>query len=240
MATGWAVRWHTPWVPESFAEFKDSFSYGSRSDLAFKFLKSLDDEEAGEFFRELLSRLGETIDDGEADRLVQLAYEWQVRGYGRSAEKPSTWTYDDSPFAPMRRVASEATIALVTSSGHFVDDPEPFGVQNMTQAEAESRIQEFLREAPELSEVPFGSRPDEVSVRHGGYDTRGAVIDRNVGFPIDRLVELASRGVIGELHDPAYSFVGAAAQRRIKKEQGPKWAEMLNAAEVHAAILVPL
>jgi hypothetical protein len=33
---------------ETFAEFKDSFSYGSRTDLAFKFLKRLSPEDAAD------------------------------------------------------------------------------------------------------------------------------------------------------------------------------------------------
>jgi hypothetical protein len=65
--------------PESLEDFKNSFFYGSRSDLAFKFLKNLPADEVGEFFRALLEKLGQTIDDGDADRLVQHAYVWQAR-----------------------------------------------------------------------------------------------------------------------------------------------------------------
>ncbi len=35
--------------PESFAALKNSFYYGSRSDLNFKFLKDLSDEDAARF-----------------------------------------------------------------------------------------------------------------------------------------------------------------------------------------------
>ena len=86
---------------ETLAEFKDSFSYGSRTDLAFKFLKALSPEDAGEFFRSLLDKLGETIDDGDVDRLIAHAYEWQVRGYTPAPGSPRTWVYDDSPFAAL-------------------------------------------------------------------------------------------------------------------------------------------
>ena len=41
-------------VRETFAEIKNSFSYGKRSDMNFKFLKSLSEEDAGQFFQELL------------------------------------------------------------------------------------------------------------------------------------------------------------------------------------------
>ena len=47
--------------PETFESFKNSFSYGSRTDLNFKFLKTLSDEEAADFFQELLWKLGDSI-----------------------------------------------------------------------------------------------------------------------------------------------------------------------------------
>ena len=39
---------------ETFEEFKNSFSYASRSDMNFKFLKSLSEQEAGDFFQDLI------------------------------------------------------------------------------------------------------------------------------------------------------------------------------------------
>lgn len=124
-------------VTESFQEFKKLFSYGSRSDLNFKFLAGLPDEEAGRFFQELLWKLGDAADDGALDRLLDLMYTWQVRGYTGE----SSWNYDDGPFAPLGKPLTDARLALLTSSGHFVegDDPQPFGVANMSQDEATAR-----------------------------------------------------------------------------------------------------
>ena len=53
-------------MPESFEEFKNSFSYGSRSDLSFKFLASLSDDVAAEFLQQLLLQVGEAYDTGDA------------------------------------------------------------------------------------------------------------------------------------------------------------------------------
>tara|TARA_Y100001934_G_scaffold218651_2_gene259915 strand:- start:5458 stop:5586 length:129 start_codon:yes stop_codon:yes gene_type:complete len=39
---------------ETFDDFRSSFSYGSRSDLLFKFLKSGSEQLADEFLQELL------------------------------------------------------------------------------------------------------------------------------------------------------------------------------------------
>jgi hypothetical protein len=228
--------------PETFAEFKNSFSYGSRTDLAFKFLKMLPEDEAAEFLRLLLEGLGQTIDDGDAGRLVDLAYRWQVRGYTPPADAVRPWTYDDGPFAAMRLPVAEARVGLVTSSGHFLagDDPQPFGVVDMTQEEATARISEFLRTVPELSEIPSGTPTADLQVRHGGYDIRGAFADPDVAFPLATMRALSDDGVIGELAPTAFSFVGATAQRRLLKEAAPAWADRLVADGVDAVVLVPL
>lgn len=225
-------------VDESFAAFKNSFSYGSRSDLTFKFLKRLSPRDAAAFFQQQLTALGETIDDGNADRMIQLAYEWQVRAYA-AAERQHA--YEDRPLTPLAKPVNRSRLALLTSSGHFVagDDPRPFGVTNMTQEEAMARIDEFLHVAPQLSTIPMTTLAERLRVRHGGYDIRGAARDPNVIFPLDRLRELADDGLIGELAPAAYSFVGATAQTRLTKETAPHWASMLRAEGVDAVLLVP-
>lgn len=227
-------------MAESLEEFKNSFNYGSRSDLAFKFLKRLSAEEVGDFLQELLRRLGDAIDDGDAARLVHLAYEYQVRAYtGPEGERSPT--YEGAPFAPLRRPLVESRLGLVTSSGHFVEghDPKPFGVAAMTQEEAMSRILDFLRAAPQLTVIPADTATDRLKVRHGGYDIRGAQKDPNVVFPIDRLRELQAAGRIGELAEQAYSFVGATAQTRLLKETGPEWVERFKQDRLDAVLLVP-
>jgi D-proline reductase (dithiol) PrdB len=228
--------------PETFEQFKNSFAYGSRNDLLFKFLKRLSPEEAGEFFRELLEKLGESFDAGDFDRIVQHTYAWQVRGYTPAPGEKRQWVYAEGPFTPLPKPLTASRLALLTSSGHFVegDDPEPFGVKDMTQEEAVQRIGEFLKVAPQLSAIPVDTPGDKLRVRHGGYDIRGAQADPNVVLAIDRLRELAQEGVIGEFAPQAYSFVGATAQTPLLKKNAPQWAALLKEQRVDVALLVPV
>ena len=131
---------------------------------------------------------------------------------------------------------------LFRSSGHFVegDDPEPFGEKNMSQEEAVDRIQEFLKAPPTLSAIPKETPLSQLRVRHGGYDIRGALLDHNVAFPIERMKELENEEVIGSLTPDLYSFVGACAQTRLLKQQGPQWKDTLIEHEVDVAFLVPI
>lgn len=229
-------------MAETFEEFRRSFSYGSRSDLNFKFLKNLPDDEAAAFFRELLLELGDTYDHGELDPLIRLAIDWQIRGYEPREGMPRRWVYDDGPFAEPVRPLAESRLALLTSSGHFVagDDPRPFGVEAMTQQEAEDRIKEFVATPPALSRIPVDTVHDDLRVRHGGYDVTSAAVDPGVTFPTRALRELEAEGVIGDLHEDAFSFPGATSQKRLINEIGPAWAQLLADEGVEAVLLVPV
>jgi D-proline reductase (dithiol) PrdB len=223
---------------ESFETFKNSFSYGLRNDLNFKFLKELPDDQAANFFQELLWKLADAFDDGDYDRLYEHVYEWQMHGYAGKGK----WEYEQGPFTPLDKPVAQTKLALLTSSGHFVagDDPEPFGIENLTQEEAILRINDFIKSEPTLSAIPVDTPLDQLRVRHGGYDIRAAQADPNVALPIERLLELTSEGVIGELAPNVYSFVGATSQMSLIQEAGPVWVDMLKEQQVQAALLIPL
>jgi D-proline reductase (dithiol) PrdB len=223
---------------ETFEEFKNSFSYGTRSDLNFKFLKSLSGEEASEFFQGLLWNLGDATNDEDFGPVENYIYEWQIKAYAGS----SNWKYPESPFTPLRKPLSESKVGLMTTSGHFVDgdDPEPLGVKGMDSKEAEERISEFLKAEPVLSVIPMNTPRENLRLRHGGYDNRAALEDYNTVFPIDRLNELQQGGLIDQTAKNAYSFVGACAQNKLRKEIAPRWADLLKGEGIEAIILVPV
>ncbi len=227
---------------ETLEEFKDSFSYGSRTDLSFKFLKRLTPDEAGEFFHQLLLEIGASFDHGDVSAIHDLVYEWQVRAYAPDPDAPAQWTYDDTPFTALAKPLAESRVGMLSSSGHFHAraDPAPFGVADMSQDEAVARIGEFLKSTPELSVIPVDTPAADLRVRHGGYDIRGAAADHNVAFPRDALVAAAEEGRIGEVAPELYSFVGAAAQGRLRREAIPGWIDRIADARIDVLVLVPL
>lgn len=225
-------------APMTFAEFKNSFSYGSRSDMNFKFLKFLPEEQAAKFFQDLLHRLGDSVDDGNVERLTEVFFDYQCAGYVGATK----WTYADGPFTEMEKPVAESRVALFTSSGHFVagKDPQPFGVVDMTQEEAVARMDEFLSLEPTLSAIPIDTPLDQLRVRHGGYDIRTVQADPNVALPLTRMQEIARSGRIGEFSRNAYSFHGACAQNLLTRRAAPQWAKLLLMDEVEAVVLVPV
>jgi hypothetical protein len=224
---------------ESLEEFKNSFSYGTRSDLTFKFLKSLTPHDAGEFFRRLLWQIGHSLDDGDIDPIHQLVVEWQVRGYEGSGRNHQ---YEDGPFTRPAKPVAESRVGVLTSSGHFADgdDPKPFGIENMTQPEAEARISEFLRDTPALSAISTDLASDDLRVRHGGYDVRSVIHDQEVAFPLTTMNTFAEEGRIGALHSPMYSFTGATSQGRLRNQAIPEWIERIEGDGVDVLLLVPV
>ncbi|MCL1593747.1 MAG: glycine/betaine/sarcosine/D-proline family reductase selenoprotein B [Actinomycetia bacterium] len=227
---------------ESFESFRRSFSYGARNDLNFKFLKSLTDEEAGQFFQDLLHLLGDAYDSGDVAPLIERAYEAQVAGYNPSPSgPPPKYLYQDGPFSAAETAVANARLGLLTTSGHFLkgDDPEPFGEPALTQNDAVARIGDFLTDHPTLSEIPSKTPGDDLRVRHGGYDIRAALKDPNVTFPIDRLNEAATQGRIQELAPTFYSFPGATAQGRLRREL-PGWIDRIKSERVDYMLLVPV
>jgi hypothetical protein len=227
---------------ESFEQFRTSFSYGSRSDLNFKFLKALTDDEAAEVLRVILDQLGDAYDTGDISELIETAIEAQIAGYApREDAEPPRYEYEDGPFAPLSVPLADARIGLVTTTGHFVegDDPAPLGFQGMSQQDAEDNISQLLREAPVLSAIPSDTARDKLKVRHGGFDTTSAVIDPNVCFPIDTLASLADDGVIAATSSTFYSFPGATSQGRLKKVMD-EWVATVLSEPVDAVLLVPV
>jgi D-proline reductase (dithiol) PrdB len=98
----------------------------------------------------------------------------------------------------------------------------------------------FHREDASYRLIPKSATEDELGIWHFGYRTADAEADPNCVFPLARLRELEAAGVIGELADPAYSFMGGVySARKIREELAPRIADELQKAHVDAFYLVP-
>ena len=227
---------------ETFEEFRRSFSYGSRSNLNFKFMKSMSDDVASAFLTDILRQLSDAYDTGDVTPMVETAISAQISGYAPEPDgPPPMYRFDSGPFSPASLPIGEARMGLLTTSGHYPegDDPAPEGLKGMSQSEAEARISASLKETPILSEIAFDAAVESVAVRHGGVDIASAEIDRNVAFPMDRLNEMNQAGVFGSLASTFFSFPGATSQGRLKRELDG-WIERIADQNVDYMLLVPV
>ncbi len=137
---------------------------------------------------------------------------------------PYRWVVNETvPWTPLRKPISECKIALISSGGvMYRDQPR------------------FHREDASYRRIPKNAAKDELNIWHFGYPTRDAQEDPNCVFPLERLRELEREHVIGELSDPAFSFMGGIySARKVRDELAPQIADELKRAHVDAFYLVP-
>jgi D-proline reductase (dithiol) PrdB len=137
---------------------------------------------------------------------------------------PYRWVQNDSaPFTPLTKPLGKSKIALMSSGGiMYRDQPR------------------FHREDASWRRIPIDARRDELSVWHFGYPTGDAERDVNCVFPLERMRELEAAGVVGELVDPAFSFMGGIySARKVRDQLAPQIVDELKRAHADAFFLVP-
>jgi D-proline reductase (dithiol) PrdB len=138
---------------------------------------------------------------------------------------PYRWVINHAPpsFTPLKKPIRESRIALISSGGiMYRDQPR------------------FHREDASYRRIPKNAHRDELNVWHFGYPTGDAEKDPNCVFPLERMRELEQAGVIGELIDPAFSFMGGIySARKVRDELAPQIAHELKRAHADAFYLVP-
>jgi D-proline reductase (dithiol) PrdB len=115
-------------------------------------------------------------------------------------------------------------VAIVTTSGVHARGDRPFEV-----GAADYRV------------IPGDTPSGEILMSHSSvnFDRSGFQEDINVVFPLDRLNELKSAGVIGSISDFHYSFMGAAPIRALESK-ARELAGLLKKDRVDAVLLVPV
>jgi D-proline reductase (dithiol) PrdB len=131
-------------------------------------------------------------------------------------------------FDPTSPVAApplrEATVALVTTAALMhPGEPWPAGTH---------AFRTFARD-----------QLDDVIVGHNStnFDRSGFIADRNVVFPIDRLIEMEAEGVIGKVAPRHLAFLGSTFElSTFKLDTGPAAAKLLLEDGVDVVLLTPV
>lgn len=138
-------------------------------------------------------------------------------------------TYTETPWSPFSKELKNARIALVTTAGVHLRSQPPF---DMEDEEGD----------PSYREIPVSTPKNELKITHDYYDHEDADQDINLVFPIERLREFQSEGVIGESPARYFSFMGHILGRHIEtliNQTGPAVARMLREDGVDAVFLTP-
>lgn len=130
---------------------------------------------------------------------------------------------DGQPFTPAPKLA-DANVAIVTTAGLHTADEDSFGL-----LDAAFRV------------LPHGRADIVMSHNSQNFDRSGIMLDRNVAYPVDRLDEFASQGVIGSVSPAHLSFMGAQQDlTTILLDTGPRAAAFLREQGTDVALLTPV
>ena len=137
---------------------------------------------------------------------------------------------DWPPGAVLTKPLGDATIAMVTTAGFYRPDQPPF--------DPSIRGGDWsYREIPATTDV----RTLGIAHKSDAFDHAGIEADRNLALPLDRLHELAARGVIGRVTGRHFSFMGSlTAPGRLIDTSAPEAARKLSEDGVDAVLLTPV
>ena len=136
---------------------------------------------------------------------------------------------DGAPWTPLAKPLAECTAAIVTTAGLHLRDAKPFN-RDHPRGESTYRV------------IPSNSDSADIVQSHFsiGFDRTAIYRDINITFPMDRMRELAERGVIGKVAPNHYSFMGALRDCTVIAEQtGPEVARRLKDEGVDLVLLTP-
>jgi D-proline reductase (dithiol) PrdB len=102
---------------------------------------------------------------------------------------------DFMPLTRLKKPLSDSRLTFVSTSGVQPKNTMPFDTVHP--------VGDYT-----FRRVPSNSKPQDLEIHQLKYPTVGAEKDLNVIFPIERMQELATEKIIGELAPNFFSFIG--------------------------------
>ena len=126
------------------------------------------------------------------------------------------------PYTPFERKLAETTVALVSTAGVHLRSQEPYNVEGDTSYRT----------------IPSNTPVADLMVTHEHYDHAQADRDINCVFPIDRLRELAERGIIKGVNPDYYGLMGYTLRMQpILDVTGPEIAQKIERSPTDLVLL---
>jgi D-proline reductase (dithiol) PrdB len=151
---------------------------------------------------------------------------WKPRGGDDLSDYPYVKNRR-APFTPARRALPMLNLALISSSGAYIEGTTPF---DTTSAAGDVSFRE----------IPLEVEPGDLNFAARGYDPASVHEDPNSQLPVSRLLEFEQNGIIGQLNPVFWSFCGFIPDAaKVVDELVAKLVERVHRYEVQAALLVP-
>jgi len=104
------------------------------------------------------------------------------------------------PYTPLKRELKDCRIALVSTSGAYVEGMQPFGENDLS-----------------FRLIPTDTETSKIRFVPGHFDTSKGAQDPNIMFPLDRLRELVAAGDIASLTENHISMGLTTELRKLKE-----------------------
>ena len=104
------------------------------------------------------------------------------------------------PYTPLKRDLKDCRVALVTTSGAYVEGMQPFSDNDLS-----------------FRLIPNDTDTKKIRFVPGHFDTASGAEDPNVMFPLDRLRELLSANEISKLADQHLAMGLTTELRKLKE-----------------------
>ncbi|MCU1308088.1 MAG: hypothetical protein JWN45_2783 [Acidobacteriaceae bacterium] len=126
------------------------------------------------------------------------------------------------PYTPVCGKLSEMTVALVSSTGVYLEGQPPFG----DDTDSTYRV------------LPGDLNPADLRFKHGHYDESQAQQDANTVFPMELLQEMAREGVIRRVGNKNIGFRGFSTNLKFMYEEvAPAIAAEIERSQAEGVVL---
>jgi len=127
------------------------------------------------------------------------------------------------PFTPFDKELSAATVAIVSATGVFLADQEPFPSED--PGDTTYRV------------IPAEADTSAMRIIHGHYDHAEADADPNIVFPLDTLRQLVADGFIGAVSDKHYSYGFTTKLKELYEGTFPDIADRIERSKTRLVVL---
>jgi len=136
------------------------------------------------------------------------------------------------PWTPLTKPIAESTVALLSSAGLALKTDKPFNQEG-------ERRNPWWGD-PSFRVLPRAVKASDVKLYHLHMNSKLVDQDLNTFFPLQTAIELEVEGVIGNLADRHYSYMGYILEPQVLLEESlPPIIASLKNDQVDAVIMVP-
>ena len=127
------------------------------------------------------------------------------------------------PYTPFEKDLATATVTIVSATGVYMADQEPFPTEDPGDITYRTIEQDAENGA--------------MRIAHHHYDHSEADTDPNIVFPLETLRELAAAGVIGAVNDKHYSYGFTTRLKDLYEQTFPEIADKVERSKTKLVLL---